>query len=158
MEISADVILRFANFLWSQRDALARNPADIVSDLRLIRFGDDGLLSVLKAIARGKEVPPALFVSKLQDFNDSQWAVESALVRLTNDCPSISFKLRRELEEVAFRKRGVRADLQQTLNASPESFGDLSRSEARTFVEAANQLNSAIEEAEDVILHGRGHA
>jgi hypothetical protein len=157
MDFSASVIIAVGKEIC--RYAFAkRGKEEVISDIRMLRFSRDGVMQVVQAVAESRSLRPEVERELLTSFNDKQWAVVEAVERLADDCPNISNKMRGELTEMAYAKRGVRRAVQDLVNSPGPANVNLSASDAANLLGEMRRLNSVIDELEDVLIHGRGHA
>lgn len=158
MEFSASVVLAVGKELYRYVVGTKRTREDAINDLRLLKFSDGGVVDLVSAVAEGRKMRPEVAQELIADFNDKQWQVVEAMQRLAADCPGISNKMRSELMEVAYAKRGVRAAVQSLANSPRPAEQTLTVEDARGLLIDIGQLNRAIDDVEDILVHGRGRA
>jgi hypothetical protein len=135
----------------------SRNIDDVVADLRLLRFNDDGILSLLDAVVDGgfDKRGVKTLLGKLTDFNDKEWQVADAAVRLVQRCGKVSNLTQRELELIGWRKPRIREELQYAINQYGQPGAQIDKERVKKIRDGIKELNRAIDEAEDKLLHGR---
>jgi hypothetical protein len=135
-----------------------RSIDDVVADLRLLRFNDEGILSLLDVIVDGGFQKDDIknLLGKLRDFNDKEWKVADAASRLIEHCGRVSNLTQRELELIGWRKPKIREELQYAINQYRQPRARIDKERVRMIRDGIIELNRAIDEAEDKLLHGRG--
>jgi hypothetical protein len=133
----------------------ARSVDDVVSDLRFLRFNDDGVLALIDSTLNGDNLQPKCIEEALSDFNDHEWKVADVAARLLDRCQKVSNITRGELELIHWRKPQVRRDVQQALNAFGQKNFKIDVERLKRIRSSIVDLNRAIDEAEHTLLHGR---
>jgi hypothetical protein len=123
--------------------------------LRTLYFAPDGILSLLKEVAEGKNPTDARLRQALFDFNDRQWKIEGALEGLEFD------KLNKEfgvslysiivLGSLREGKSDLRWAIQQEVNSYGQEGKSPNRARVRKLIKAIEELNAAIEQVEAAI-------
>jgi hypothetical protein len=137
---------------------LKRAPRDVIADLKVLYFPDNGILFVLRAIERGEPIEASAISDGLLAFNEKEWRVRDALERLVEDVEGISGRMRLDVAKVADEKEGLRVQLQEVLNPWFTSGPRVRGTEAGVLISKILELNAAIDAVEDALLHGRGRA
>jgi hypothetical protein len=132
-----------------------RDIGDVVDDLRKLRFSDDGILSLIDAILNGSSKDYEALGRKLRDFNDKEWEVADAAARIVQRCERTSNVTHREIELIGWRKPAVRAEIQATINGWGQPGKRVSKAKLKKLRDQISDLNKAIDEVEDALLHGR---
>jgi hypothetical protein len=132
-----------------------RDVADIIADLRFLRFDDDGVLSLIDAIIEGTSTDIDELRRRLVDFNDREWQVADTAARLLEPCRKISNLTHEELQLIGWRKPNVRRELQEIINQWDQPKSRLSKQRLKKVRAGIKDLNAAIDAAEDKLLHGR---
>lgn len=123
--------------------------------LRTLYFAPDGILSLLKDVAKGERLTGARTRQALIDFNDRQWKIEGAIDGLEFS------KLEKELGlslnsifvlgSVRDGKSDLRWAIQQEVNSYGQEGTSPNRARVRKLVKAIEELNAAIEQVEVAI-------
>ena len=134
-----------------------RTVEDVVRDLRLLRFSDDGILSLMDAIINGtaKKGDTDELLKRLRNFNDKEWQIADAAARLIERCPKVSNLTHREIQLIGWRKPNIREELQDAINRYGQPRARIDKQELQSLRDRITELNNAIDEAEDKLLHGR---
>lgn len=92
---------------------------------------------------------------RLTEFNDREWEVADAAERLVERHNLISRFRQEELDLIKYRKLDVRRDLQKAINFYGQSKKKVDLEELKRIRESIRDLNKAIDEVEDILLHGQ---
>lgn len=130
--------------------------APLVEALRSIYFQPVGLRLILTKLSEGLAPGHEDIERILPDFNDREWILERRLNRLDFDSTEIyrrlPLRVRNVLDGIAYGKRNLRREIQNELNESLTDNGAIDPARARELLNAVNELNSAIEAAEEALL------
>jgi hypothetical protein len=132
-----------------------RDVNDIVADLRELRFNDDGVLTLIDAILDGTETSTDELGKRLATFNDKEWKIADIAARLMDRCPRVSNLTNEELQLIGWRKPRVREELQQAINGWHQPRARMNKKNLKKIRDGIRDLNKAIDDAEDKLLHGR---
>ncbi len=136
--------------------SLERERKAVVADLRVFRFGNDGILPVLDSLLGDAKIDDNWLRARLVDFNDREWAVVNAASRLAEDAdglPGISHMMRQELDLLRWRKIDLRKELQEIINPYFLPRRKVDMAELSRVRDGIADLNRAIDEAEHILLH-----
>jgi hypothetical protein len=132
-----------------------RDVKDIVADLRTLRFDDEGVLTLIDAILHGTEAETDELSKRLAAFNDKEWKIADTAARLMEHCPRVSNLTNEELKLIGWRKPRVREEIQETINSWNQPKARMNKTKLKKIRDGIRDLNKAIDDAEDKLLHGR---
>ncbi len=132
-----------------------RQIGHVVKDLRSIRFDDDGVLRLVDDLIAGKRIDFSQLEELLTDFNDREWQVADCIARFIEGCSRVSNLTREELQLIAWRKPSIRKDLQEIVNPYGQRSRRIDLANLKRVRTGISDLNRAIDEADDLLLHGR---
>lgn len=161
-ELGVSIFFKVVSAVIANRNALSRSTDDVVKDLKFIRFDDEGVLSLVHTTLDGREIGKEELRKVLSGFNDQEWNVAAAVERLSaeavREVKGISRLTSRELDRVKEMKLSVRKDVQRALNDYGLPGFKVNKRRLRAIVSKIERLNAAIDEAEDMLQHGRRHS
>lgn len=111
------------------------------------------MLTILRAIAQEQSPRREDIQAAVLEFNDGEWEVQSALLRLDYDALDrfdIPLGYRTRLQMAASGKASLRRDLQNTIN-TPDGRLPLTKDEALELVQRIEALNQAIESLDEML-------
>jgi hypothetical protein len=132
-----------------------RDVKDIVADLRALRFDDEGVLTLIDAILDGTEAETDELSKRLAAFNDKEWKIAEIAARLMEHCPRVSNLTNEELQLIGWRKPRVREEIQRAINSWNQPKAQVNKKKLKKIRDGIRDLNRAIDDAEDKLLHGR---
>ena len=124
----------------------------VVKALGVIYFTPNGLVRALRTLSNGAEPDDVEMRTALMEFNQIEPAVHEAVRNLSFDSLSVSgltLRQRRVLDEIAYGKLSLRADLQNALNESLTFGRKPDLEQVRVLLQRVEELNQAIEELEE---------
>jgi hypothetical protein len=132
-----------------------RDVDDVVADLRALRFDDEGVLTLIDAILDGTETETDELSKRLASFNDKEWKIAEIAARLVERCSRVSNLTHEELQLIGWRKPRVREEVQQAINSWNQPKARVNKKKLKKIRDGIRDLNKAIDDAEDKLLHGR---
>ena len=136
---------------------LTRKKEDVVADLKFIRFDDDGVIELIRALVEGKSTSKPKLLSRLAEFNDQEWNVRRAVQRLSEDVKEVKGVSRlssKQIEQIGWAKVSVRSAAQQEINMLGQKDFEARLPSLRSVLTRIEKLNQQIDSAEHVLLHG----
>ena len=128
----------------------------VIHALRRIYFTPRGTRKILRNLAEGHRPEEDDIRDVLIDFNDAEWAIRRELDRLDfrglERFDELSLRQRRTLDEIAYGKRVLRRDLQDTLNEALHDDHAIASDDAKVLLTRVEALNSMIESLEEEFL------
>ena len=117
MEINAVQLLTLAaKSVAANHHLFKRSVGDILSDLRLLRFDDSGVLSLIDDLISEKRPNRKKIADCLSNFNDTEWKVADAAARLVEEVGPVSNITKDDLDLIGWRKPKIREDIQRVVN------------------------------------------
>jgi hypothetical protein len=128
----------------------------VIEALRGIYFTPRGTREILRCLADGDRPDPETIRDVLLEFNDAEWRVQRFVdildFRALERFDELSLRQRRTLEEIAYGKRNLRRDLQDTLNFALTNREPIGPKDAGVLLGRVEALNALIESLEEEFL------
>lgn len=152
--VSTNLLVHVVKAVASNLGNFSRNKSDILSDLNLIRFVDEGVLALIDSVIAGERPKREMVEETLTSFNDHQWAVARATERLANEFGPVSQISREDLQLISWEKTDVRREVQDAMNLWGRGRFSPNIEKLTKVRSSIDDLNKAIDEIEHMLIHG----